>query len=318
MRLTRLRTTRLRYYLRELAKLALPDSFFVARLDRVRQRIDETDAQVRDRVDYYNRLDAPFDASGGMSIGAFRGERKSSYQIDLANHLRVFPGQLRVRYVFGDVTEVPPEPAFVKSRPIGGDVRNSVLMKLNATRHFVFVEDRVPWERKRDALVWRGRIHRHNLRERRLDFLRHFHGRPRFDVGHIDRDADIAALARPFQTISEQLQYKFILSLEGNDVATNLKWIMSSSSLCFSCRPRFETWFMEGRLVAGEHYVEVADDFSDLEAKIDHYLAHPDEARTIVANANAWVRQFQDAGRERLVAHLVVKRWFELSGQLPR
>ena len=32
-------------------------------------------------------------------------------------------------------------------------------------------------------------------------------------------------------TINEQLQYKFILCFEGNDVASNLKWVMSSNSI---------------------------------------------------------------------------------------
>ena len=54
------------------------------------------------------------------------------------------------------------------------------------------------------------------------------------------------------------------MSLEGIDVATNLKWIMSSNSLCFSPKLRYETWFMEGKLVPGVHFVEVRDDFDDL------------------------------------------------------
>ena len=50
-------------------------------------------------------------------------------------------------------------------------------------------------------------------------------------------------------TINEQLHYKFILCSEGNDVASNLKWVMSSNSIAVMPKPKFETWFMEGILV---------------------------------------------------------------------
>ena len=114
-------------------------------------------------------------------------------------------------------------------------------------------------------------------------------------------------------SIRDQLKFKFILSIEGNDVATNLKWIMSSGSLCFMPKPKFETWYMEGTLEAGKHYVLVADDYSDLEEKVRYYSEHADEARAIVANANAYVTQFLDAEREALIGRKVVEKYLSLA-----
>ena len=51
----------------------------------------------------------------------------------------------------------------------------------------------------------------------------------------------------------------------------------------------YETWFMEGRLKAGKHFVRVVNDFADLEDKILHYEKHPQEAREIIRNANAYI-----------------------------
>src|SRR3712207_8514316 len=45
-------------------------------------------------------------------------------------------------------------------------------------------------------------------------------------------------------------------------------------------RPRYETWFMEGRLRADYHYIEIADDYSDLEAKLKYYIDHRSEEHT--------------------------------------
>ena len=120
----------------------------------------------------------------------------------------------------------------------------------------------------------------------------------------------------PFMTISDQLQNKFIFSIEGNDVATNVKWSMSSNSLLVMAKPKYETWFMEGRLVPSVHYVEVKDDYSDLEEKIDYYLTHPSEAEEIINNAKQYVAQFQDASVEDWLGLKVLERYLQQSGQL--
>ncbi|MDW2127345.1 glycosyltransferase, partial [Vibrio sp. 2033] len=62
--------------------------------------------------------------------------------------------------------------------------------------------------------------------------------------------------------------------------------------------------------------VEVANDYSDLIEKMEYYIAHPDEAENIINNAHAWVDQFRNQKRERLISLLVAKKYFEKSGQM--
>ena len=95
----------------------------------------------------------------------------------------------------------------------------------------------------------------------------------------------------PKKTIREHLDYKFIMALEGNDVASNLKWVMSSNSIAVMTRPTCETWFMEGKLIPDYHYIEIKDDLSDLEEKLNYYIAHPAEAEQIVEHAHEYVSQ---------------------------
>ena len=87
---------------------------------------------------------------------------------------------------------------------------------------------------------------------------------------------------------------------------------MSANSVAVMPRPRYETWFMEGRLVPNYHYIEIRDDFSDLEEKIRYYVSHPEEAEAIARHAHDWIAQFQDPERELLVSLLVMKKYFEL------
>ncbi len=134
-------------------------------------------------------------------------------------------------------------------------------------------------------------------------------------MGHAHKRRRLPPWDKPYLSIAEQLENKFILAMEGNDVASGLKWILSSNSLCFMRPPRRETWFLEGQLEPGIHFVPLADDFSDVEGKIDHYRAHPDEAREIIRNAQAHAARFQDPVREQRTALLVLKKYLEMSGQ---
>lgn len=116
-------------------------------------------------------------------------------------------------------------------------------------------------------------------------------------------------------TISEHLDYKYILCLEGNDVASNLKWVMSSNSLAVMPKPVYETWFMEGSLIPDFHYVHIKDDYSDLEEKLNYYNTHTAEALKIVENAHKYINQFKNKKQEDLISLLVIKKYLKMTGQ---
>jgi hypothetical protein len=301
------------YNLRYLPRVLLPRAWNRRHRAALLRLDSEEAATLADRVQYYHQVREPFalsDAEAPFQLNLLG--KQTSYQLDLYDVLRCFDRHLHIARLFGDVTEVPAQPTIVKSRPIGPLNQNSILLNLNRARHFYFVRDHRRFEEKQDRLVWRGRA----FREHRKSFLRQFYDHPRCDVGHHHRKHSDTIWAKPHLSVHEQLAYKFILSLEGNDVASNLKWILSSHSLCFMPRPRFETWFMEGRLQPGVHYVELRDDCSDLEEKMDYYLTHANEAQAIIAAANQWVRSFRNPVTELRIALLVVWRYGYLSGQI--
>ena len=64
---------------------------------------------------------------------------------------------------------------------------------------------------------------------------------------------------------------------------------------------------MEGRLIPNYHYVEIKPDFSDLEERLNYYIAHPQEAEEIIRHAHEYVEQFKRSERERLVSLFVLK-----------
>ena len=305
---------RLPYFAHHLAQLVVPRTVHRRRAESLLAGMGDREREiVEGRAAYYNRLRVPFSVGDDVvPLRLWHAHDLHNYYLDLLEVLRHFPGHLRARYRFGDDSSEPPVPTLVKARPIAGDHANAVVLMLDRVRHFRFIRDRRGFRDKRGLMVWRG----HAAAPHRARFLEQFHSHPLCDVGEVGPREASLRWRKPFLSIDEHLGFKFILSIEGHDVATNLKWILSSNSLCVMTRPKIESWFMEGTLVPGEHYVEVAADYSDLGDKIRFYLENPAAAERILDRAHAFVRQFQDPRRELLVSLLVVRRYFELSGQL--
>ena len=120
---------------------------------------------------------------------------------------------------------------------------------------------------------------------------------------------------KSFMSIKEQLDFKFIFCLEGKCISTNLYWAMSSNSVCVMPKPKYESWFMEGKLEDGVHYIEVKNDFSDAENKIKFYNNKNDKCLEIIDNAKKFVKQFKDPKQERLIQLLILKQYFKSTGQ---
>jgi hypothetical protein len=266
----------------------------------------------RERFAYYLKLTKPFTMGQPADLRALGVIGKSRYKTDLARIFWSLPRSIKADFLLGDITRVPPIPSLVKSRPIGADNSNGILLPLDAQRHFQFVEDSLTFEEKLPAAIWRGSAHH----KRRKEFLLKAVACPCLDLGVIrSDDPRFAAHIRPYMPIARQLKYRYILSVEGKDVATNLKWIMSSNSLCLMPKPRYETWFMEGQLVPGTHYVEILDDANNLEEVIRHYNSYPEKAKIIIANAQAHTLQFRDIKTELCLSREVVLEYARLTGQ---
>ena len=260
------------------------------------------------RLDAYCKLQAiqylPDDALTARSLSL---KKRSHYVGDLWQVL--VPHFLNDRFLreFGDVTWVPAMPSFVKSRPIAENNQNAVLLPLDARRHLVFPEDPYTFDLKQAKIVWRGAA----TQAHRQKFLSRAHGLACCDVG--DPSLPLGhPHHRPRLSMFGQMRFKYLVSIEGNDVATNLKWIMNSNSLCLMPKPRFETWFLESQLLPGVHYVELNEDFSNLQAVFDHYERHPEEAIQIIGQAQAYANKFKDRDSERLLTQQVVFKYVEL------
>jgi hypothetical protein len=295
--------------------LFVPDALFRSQLWEKLSAIPTQDLQaLLARANQYNRLDSPFDLpDSALTLPGLKPTKNSGYYYDLRKTLCHFPPGFRFERIFGDVTHIPPHPTFVKTRPIEGDNRNSVLLKFDSARHFRVLKDTIPFDEKEPKLVWRGQA----FQVWRYEAIRKFWDHPLCDIGHVNPENEELPkeCCKPRMSMAGQLKYKFILSMEGWDVASNLKWVAQSNSLCFMPKPKFESWFLERQLGPGVHYVQVRDDFSDIPEKVSHYTTHPEEAKAIIRNFQAYHQSFTNPRHELLAGLLTVAKYFHFSGQ---
>ncbi len=311
---------------------------------------------IKNRVDYYCQMNEKTALdSDAKSLDFLRWTHKRTvYFFDCYEYARYFPQNLKAHFEFGDVNYIPQKPSFAKSRPIleyyekscestkntngGGQnslnsadssidssdspidspqnppFSNATLLNMGKIRHFVFINDNRTFESKQDKLFYRGAIYQAH----RTRFFEKYFNNNLCDLGHTGSKSIHHAWQKPKISIAKHLPYKFLLSLEGNDVASNLKWVMSSNSLCVAPKMKFETWFMEGRLKGGVHFVEISDDYSDLEEKLEYFIAHPKDALEIIHNAHEYIAQFMDKKREDIISLLVLEKYFYYTGQIDK
>jgi len=319
MKSSRNRNSRFLYYLNGITRALYPKNLLTLDYRDIESRMHcHNIEELNKRLNYYNQCKSPFSLNNKGSkikdISFFSSP--SMYWFDLMEYARYFPQDAHILFLFRDITHTPDLPTIVKSRPISTkqqNNKNSILLKLNKIRHFLFVNDQTPFREKNNKLIWRGAVYKGE----RVAFMKDFHNRSKLiDVGQHNRSNHKTPQWQvPFMSIHEQLQHKFILSIEGNDVATNTKWIMSSNSLLFMKKPKYETWFMEGRLIPNHHYIELEDNYSDLEEKVNYYIEHTEEAVQIIQNAHQWVEQFKDPYIENWLNLKVIDRYLQLSSE---
>ena len=280
---------------------------------------------IQSRVGYYFKKTSNFRVSNeGKNLSElfwnqFFKNKQNSHFIDFYNLLQFFNKKYKVDFIYSTKDYIdssvakkhPPYPTFVKSRPVGFNNQNSILLKLNQVKLFHFIKDPKKFENKKNQAVWRGDIRNNSQREY---FVKNFYRTPLFDIGQTSPKQDVAWM-KSFMSIKDQLDFKFIFCLEGKCISTNLYWAMSSNSVCIMPKPKYESWFMEGRLEDGVHYIEVKDDFSDAQEKIEFYNNNNDKCLEIIQNAQKFVKQFKNAKQERLIQLLILKQYFQYTGQ---
>ena len=193
----------------------------------------------------------------------------------------------------------------------------AIITVLKYDRHFGPLKEvpgmDTPWEKKLPTAIWRGALtgkNRIQVKTNSLDEQEWCHRIPRCHLvlkhGNSTRvDAKLQSLDKekyPISpsianvsmygkslTMAKMLQYKAIIMLEGNDVSSGLKWALFSDSVVLMTKPTCTSWAMEELLEPWVHYIPLADDFADVEDKVQWIEEHDAEAREIARRGRLWM-----------------------------
>jgi hypothetical protein len=225
------------------------------------------------------------------------------------------------KWVFGDVGHETDCLTLVKNRHRGCN-KSVILRCLNFGRHWedYYKNPKEPiahFSKKIPILFWRGtttgRIE--YPANRFLLIEKWFNKHPSIDIGlsHICQGKDaFKKYVKNKCNISHFLNYKYILSVEGNDKDSGLNWKLNSNSVVFMAKPRVTSWLMETTLVPNYHYVLLKDDFSDLLEKIIWCNNNQNKCIEIIRNANRFMSQFANHSREIEIEKKVINNYFKL------
>ena len=207
------------YYSVNALRLVIPKGIFRLRLQgklsSLSRRKDKD--YIERRVDYYNKLSGTVQLpSSAPHLSEHKMSKQKVYFFDTYQYTRWFSDQFQWGFCPGDVTFVPDYPSIVKSRPLTDDNANSIVMKLDKVRHFIFVEDKKAFTEKKNMVIFRGKVK--GKPSRKLFMEMYFH-HPMCDLGDVSKNTtDPAEWRTEKKTINEHLDYKFIMALEGIDV----------------------------------------------------------------------------------------------------
>lgn len=257
----------------------------------------------------------------------------------------------KILCAFGDIYYSSPIPVLSKTRPliVNGwacslDKRN-IIFNFDKKRHFESInlikeqQLDIPFHEKNNKIVWRGGANGEMIqliqnRPCRYDLVKLYYNSKNkmFDIGFVNdysingRKKLLRRLNRSAKadnlsgedikgkgrlSFEEQLKSKFIISLEGGDVGTGLKWMLYSNSVVLMPKPTIEGWYMEGLLEPWVHYIPLKNDFSDLEEKYEWCLNNLDKCEAIAYNGNKYMQQFLDEETEKKIETLIIQKYIE-------
>lgn len=210
-------------------------------------------------------------------------------------------------------------PVIAKARSVCNT--NRILLKLNNLTHSFMLKDipkyDIAFTSKNNKLIWRGcsTNKRNGLRETLVKKFQN-HINPDIDIKYdklvqgYNNDKNQFIIGNRL-SYSDHLKSKFILSIEGNDVATNLKWLLLSNSVVLMPTPTVCSWFMEDQLKPFVHYIPIKSDFSDLEEKYKWCLDNLGTCETIAKNATKYIEIFLDEKNENELIQKVIENYFK-------
>ena len=185
----------------------------------------------------------------------------------------------------------------------------------------------VPFEDKPDIAVWRGgdtggqgpvpgqvELGLDKVKINRQHFVNKFKNTKCIDAAIIDSDIgpstpEIKGDPNWLMPHEQANNYKYIISLEGNDAGSNPRWVFSTQCVVFMSDKLTSELTWHYHLKPWVNYIPFKHDLSDLENKIKWANDNIDECKSIIKRANEMHGLVTDVEREYKILTLMFRRY---------
>ncbi|EKG17488.1 Lipopolysaccharide-modifying protein [Macrophomina phaseolina MS6] len=170
--------------------------------------------------------------------------------------------------------------------------------------------DEMPFEEKDPRAVWRGTPALNKLRNTLMNVTE---GKDWADVQHLVKETRML--------MTEFCNYKFPIHTEGNTWSGRLRYLHNCNSATVVHQPlEYQAHYYDLLVADGpeQNYISVANDWSDLEEKIEYYRANPDEAARIAKNSVDTFRdRYLTPAAEACYWRRMIRNWAEVQAFAP-
>jgi hypothetical protein len=201
-------------------------------------------------------------------------------------------------------------PCFQKTRLVKNYSKFSILLKLTQNRQwgiFYSKQDKISWSSKKDLLVWRGAA---TGKGDRITLCSKYN--QKYDIGFskiFQHQKNLSNLLKNTLEYKDFTEYKFLLSIDGNDKDSGLNWKLATNSVVLMKEPVFDSWLMDSHLKPWVHYIPLSDNFEDLDQKYEWCLSYDSKCRAISENANAFMEKFKNIENEKKISNMIEKQY---------
>jgi len=187
--------------------------------------------------------------------------------------------------------------------------------------------DCLTFKDKTHGVAWRGAATGHPWKNSaRFKLIDRWHGdkaHPEIDVGLSNYPAgfqqdqiDMTHLADRLE-VSNMTDKRYILYVEGNDVASSGAWNLMSTSVVMMSPPKTESMVLHGLLQPWVHYIPLKEDFSDLAEQMEWCQANLDECEDIAHRASLFMyHMWPGSSYADKVGEAVFEQYLKLYGDL--
>ena len=211
-------------------------------------------------------------------------------------------------FYYGESGITPEFPVIRKSRQSSD--RTSVIFKMGNIRLFApclkIPKYDINWENKKGDVVWRGAT---TGGQQRVNFVKRYFNLFNIGFATVKQKPEMKPYMKKTLSFKEQLKYKFLISLEGNDVASNLRWALFSNSVVIMPKPHWNSWVMEAMLQPYVHYIPLNDNLDNLEEVMAWCAENDQECQRIAERSTLFMHQFFDEENEGLVKRELLKEY---------